>query len=653
MIRSRLLTSSVIALAMATACTSEPEADTARSDEALTLSSPILSRPIAIRDPILRPPSKPPRVLGATLQMTGDSSATLALRADRRAAAQFARENGEGATFALQLGDNDDKPIGFNDQGIAPDLRAGEGVFAGTIPLDPAQLRDVNAELAQKKLRSIVRFAPGTRLVAGREEVLGFDLEGLKLGRPIELPRVDLVGPLRTLGGGVSVSDINEGKSLLVTALPVIEDPTRTMNPCRAAAFNTPLKKWTFGYLMTEMAQSSGLTPAQFVERWLETWKNDQTVMNGAGTAVLDGVSAAASAQVDNLIINPWRARSGGGPLDLAIAPFRLLAIVYRPDLGESSPYSGSSGNNPGELRFVFGLMNVRDNDGDGDALDPGDICQQREMSVIFEYGVPISSCTGIKQFANDFAALSALLPGTAAYGAALEALTEQVVKFGAAPTKPNQNALNQLRTNEIDLSGIWQMREFVVFHGGGPLIQTTVKNNPREHQAAFTSVGGVTPVPIDLNGTDAFRDEVLANVPALLAGTYAVPELRAALPFLGGASTYNFNTVWNHPDFTGATASQQEARFRFSLNTCSGCHTGETLTSFYHIRPSGPGSPPTLSSFLTTSPFVVTDVHGLPHTFAEMDLRKQKLAHHANLICGFKGLPPFQILEARLGSVH
>jgi hypothetical protein len=481
---------------------------------------------------------------------------------------------------------------------------------------------------------------------------MAIDLDALIAGKAIRLPRLAEIGPLKVLGGALGGgAPINPQKSLIITALPVVEDPARTMNPCRAAAANTPLKKWTFGHLMTEMAQGSGLTPSAFVERWLGHFRTQQIVRATGSLTVLDATSAAAAGNVDDLIINPWRARSGGGALDLAIAPFRLLAILYRPDLARSSPYAGSSGNNAGELRFVFGLMEARDANGDGDALDPGDTCQQHEMSAIFEYGVPITSCTGIKDWANEFVALTGLLQGTPAYGAALESLTERVVRFGAAPTKPNQNALNQLRTNEIALSGIWQMREFNLTVGGGPLFQATVKNNPREHQAPFTSVPGVTPAPIDLNGTDAFRNELLANLPQILAGTYAVPEIAAGAPFLGGATSYNFGTFWDHPAL--ATASELEGRFKFSLNTCSGCHTGETSTAFYHIRPTPPGAPAGLSSFLTVNPFTVTDNRGISHTFSEMDNRKQALSSLANQICRFRGLPPFQILRDPLNSVH
>ena len=52
-------------------------------------------------------------------------------------------------------------------------------------------------------------------------------------------------------------------------------------------------------------------------------------------------------------LLDPWIAASGGpgGPLDLSIAPFSLLAIVNRLDLRDQVAYGGAAG---GELRFVF-----------------------------------------------------------------------------------------------------------------------------------------------------------------------------------------------------------------------------------------------------------------------------------------------------------
>ncbi|KYF93380.1 hypothetical protein BE17_53205 [Sorangium cellulosum] len=594
----------------------------------------------------------PLRVDDLFLQLPASGSGALSLKLAERERARVLADNGR-ASFALALSAREPS-VEFNDLGRGLDARAGDGLFTGAVSVNVELLTQLNREVSRLDLRepTVRRFVPGSRVVSGSERIAttsAIDLEALRRGATVRLPHIDELGPLRTLGA-VTTASINPQKSLLIRSLPVIEDPARTMNPCNAAASNSPLKRWTFGHLMEQMAQGSGLSPSDFVQQWLNAWRTQQSVTATGGAPVLDATSTAAADSVDSLILNPWKQRSGGGTLDLSIAPFRLQAIVYRSDLAQSSPYGGSSaGNSGGELRFVFGAMEVRDANGDGDANDAGDTCQPIEMSTIFEFGVPLSSCTDIKDWANAWVNLSTLLPGTPAYGAALEALTEAVVVRGAAPAKPNQSALNQLRTNEIDLTGIWQFREFVLPAAGGPLTQTTTKNNPREHQVSFTSVLGVTPSPIDMNGSPALLTEILKSMGD---PSYQVPELSGGAPFLGGASSYNFDTFWDHPDLLNT--AELEARFTFSSKTCSGCHTGETATSFYHIRPAGPGASPTLSGFLQSGPLTVTDVRGLSHTFAEMDNRKQALASLANQICGFKiGLPPLQLTRVPLASTH
>ena len=177
--------------------------------------------------------------------------------------------------------------------------------------------------------------------------------------------------------------------------------------------------KWTFGYLITEMAQGSGRTPQEFVREWLETWVNSQTI---------NGDVVAARTQMFTQVIQPWANASGissamiinpssgrrevllGSPgLNLNISPFRLLAIVNRIDLGRTGPgssgYGGPITDKPqdaGELRFVFGVTQPSPWGGGTEAS-----CGKKPFTVILEYGVPEKGCSRVVSWAKDMTKLN------------------------------------------------------------------------------------------------------------------------------------------------------------------------------------------------------------------------------------------------------
>jgi hypothetical protein len=62
----------------------------------------------------------------------------------------------------------------------------------------------------------------------------------------------------------------------------------------------------------------------------------------------------------------------------------------------------------------------------------------------------------------------------------------------------------------------------------------------------------------------------------------------------LGGAVFNDFFPVWNAPGVSS------DARHKFSLNTCNGCHGRETNTSFLQISPREVGEQSSLSQFQT-----------------------------------------------------
>src|SRR5262249_5945404 len=189
------------------------------------------------------------------------------------------------------------------------------------------------------------------------------------------------------------------------------------------------------------------------------------------------------------------------GPLDLDIAPFRLLAIVNRIDLGATvsgpSGYSGtitSLPTTPGELRFIFDVVQPNPWGGGTETT-----CGRKHFTTIFEYGVPGEGCDAVVAWAQQWTALQAIPGFTPAYLAQLESMTESVVLHGAAPSKGNQNAIDQIRTNEIALPSPWELREFTLTDenpaagtdtpADGGLRKHSVAQTPND--GAFSAAGG------------------------------------------------------------------------------------------------------------------------------------------------------------------
>jgi hypothetical protein len=227
---------------------------------------------------------------------------------------------------------------------------------------------------------------------------------------------------------------------------------------------------------------------------------------------------------------------------------------------------------------------------------------------------VPGEGCDTVVAWAKQWTALQAMAGFSAAYKAQLEAMTESVVLHGAAPAKGNQNAINQIRTNEIALAGPWELREFTLsvekpaagtdtpVNGG--LRKHTVAQTPND--GAFSAAGADPTINAFVNGP------VLAGVPLPVvnpgqcSASYTVPFLFSGAPFRGG----NAQIGPGHWEANSVTLFSPPAnicaRHQFSLNTCGGCHFDDSgtnglggSTSFTHIDPLS--SPPvTMSKFLT-----------------------------------------------------
>lgn len=377
--------------------------------------------------------------------------------------------------------------------------------------------------------------------------------------------------------------------SLMITDTDVVEDPTRTIpNPCSASP-GDETKAWTFGKLMSEMANtgSTGVTVSDFTLKWLETWTNDLTINS-------DFVDERDP--IETLIINPWKTASNfnvTGELAMEKAPFKLIAIVNRIDLRGNSFYGGGGA---GEGRFIFAPVNLNNS------------CSIfQDFTVIFEYGVNINGCSNVKAYGQSWFDLKDEILGSAAYNTALQAITDQFTLANTNPSKPNGSSLNQIRTNERTIGSPWELREFVLCDPGNPDIQPCVPGflvtttTTKEPNSEYNRLGP---------GSDPAKVKELAqwanaNAGAILAENFDIPRLHPLTsdPFLGGhALPLTPSYFWDgeviaDPD----PITNDDVRHLLSLNTCSGCHAGETETDFTHVSPPAAiGSAASLSGFLT-----------------------------------------------------
>ena len=538
----------------------------------------------------------PPRVLDASAIAgpDGQSIVQVAFRDDARL----------GPTVTLPT---EDGPLVLHDDGTAGDAKAGDRSYAAVVPVAfaalQAQERETLAELARRGVTSTPIF-DGPELVGTRA-----------IDFAIDPSRVRFLDP-------VPAFDVK--RTLLVTDLGVVEDPARTFNPC--ASTGTAMGKWTFGDLMSQIANqpATGSDPADLVLDWLGLW-NTVPIVNGFGSPRRAGIA--------DLIAN-WPRVAATGKLDLARAPLKLLAIVNRIDLAGNPSYGRVGG---AEGRFVFGVL--------------GPNCTALQFTVILEYGVPRRTCGALRDWALAWEALDAMAPGSAAYNAALEALTEQFARANADPGKPAGSALDQLRTDEVSLVASiqeapqWELREFALqpTPAGIRLRQATVKQTPDERFNAEREGARSADLATWIN----------ANQAAILAETHTVPD---ALPFPPGdsflaASTLNFFNLINgnhHRDFWTANGIlSNEARHRFSRNTCNGCHGEETRTAFLHINRAGFGTEATLSGFLTGETIADPVVASTSRTFHELSARAVKLAQLAGATCRRRDLEV--LVEARV----
>jgi hypothetical protein len=511
------------------------------------------------------------------------------LSADTRSLLRVRLAKGQEAFFReVALTSDNDKPMVLRDEGTEGDEKAGDGIFSaiGSVDFDSVRKEHERVASFQNQTKEPITWATFDNRELVSERVLS----------PLHPDRIKPGIPIPLNPGGISIA-VKPANSLVITHGGVVNDSTRTFNPCTNTG--NPAGVWTFNHLMTQMANGT-TTPALFTEQWLKLWTVNQSI---------NGWTVPARTAMQTQILNTWPRVNG--QLDMTKAPFKLVAIVNRLDLGKGTGpvgYSGGrGGSNGGELRFVFAAVNRTGT------------CTTQPLLIIFEYGVPKSACSEVRTWAQQWLNLSSLTLGASVYNTALTNLTQQVVMANAAPGKQNGNAINQIRTNDFMLASPWELREFSF---------NSASANPHLLKERTTVL-----TPGDsLNNSSTLANFINSSTPGILANNYGVPNTFLSAPFLGANPKVPTpaSTWWKAPGISN------QARHKFSLNTCNSCHGRETLTNFTHISQTGG-----LSGFLAAgmsnpnTPFNVSDpLDGTVRSFFEIRDRAQHLDSMANQSC-------------------
>jgi hypothetical protein len=408
---------------------------------------------------------------------------------------------------------------------------------------------------------------------------------------------------------------VDPARELVITDASVVESPQETtFDPSRPSG-TARQGAWSFGRLVHNMLppaeRDSPAAASQLVLNWLRTWESDQSPNPLVSPAL-------ARPAIRTLITNRWKAASGcAAPespasdatcvLDMTQAPFRLIAIVNRPDLRLVTTDGSAIG---GEGRFVFQVvgptLGVRENSGEIDVMEAAIAAQK--FTVIFEYSLPVARNADTLVWARRWHDLGSL-PFGAEFNSTLRAITNGFAGPDRDLRRPNGNALNQLRTNEVALKGarfplagfvaakqFWELREFHLTSAG--LEPHTVNLEPaRDFDVTRTGQTGA-----EGTHTWALVDFLTANGDAVLASRYRFPASMDANSALVGSAPYGAWGKLVNPN-PPAIPSQGVAhdlpgvpvgvRDTFAMNTCAGCHRHETDTRhFMHITALGAMEP-------------------------------------------------------------
>lgn len=336
---------------------------------------------------------------------------------------------------------------------------------------------------------------------------------------------------------------------------------------------------WSFGGLVSQLV---GAEAPSVIRKWLGTWEGNETFKPAGGAEEL---IPGNRKNVRDMILDGWKTTNGA--LVMSDAPFRLLAVVYRPDLDDLA----KGGTSPGEVRLIFGGM------------ARGNRKLPIPMTVAFELRVPATTAAQAAAFAKKWhAALGPLATtnsdaGRAQLRAALVALLGEVIK-------PGPSSLAQLRTNEVAIDTPWDLREF------------RLTGAPGSFALSMSATPGVPKMA--LNGS--------AELGGIVAGFADYVKAYAGSKVPKSKETAMARIPMQEWKWTVPGASEKD-RHAFAMSTCNGCHSAETKTQFVQIVPRSDGQRAELSAFLRSTKEKPLTVDG--HTFTVQDDRLESFNAH------------------------
>lgn len=535
----------------------------------------------------------------------------------------------------------------FKDNGRYPDKKANDGIYAAYIKQNPWQfIRHYNNKLNRIiKKGHTLNFSGHLGELVSSSEITKFDFSSFINSE--QTP----IDPLVVSEPECDENDIIKHKSLLITDLRVVEDPARTYNIIEESG--NPLGAWTFGQLMKNMAgeNASDQKIRDFLKTWVQGIAAEYQIGDRVGTERDEEslflfvikpwlLKAIGQTSYNNTVTmsnwqNLWQTVNINQLL--MNAPFKLTAIINRLDLRGNPAYSNAHSNS-GETRFIFSLISAYNYDINNNRYDwqigmppihkNTNFAQDfpidwQGMNVILEYGNVEQDKCDVKQRAQDWIALSSYDFDNASelqlYLNDLQALTNDVTAAGAAPNRVNGSAINQVRTNEKLLAvapGLndaaweqanWQLRQFELDEETALLVNAPVTNVPLESQNVARNnhtFSGLVPdsytVPDWIYGVNQVSNKNRVkngnhNLPAELLEPVA--ELKDELmhyyefEYWDGYEPQEFSSLFSQSNYWSVSSEREkEIQRQLSLNTCQGCHGGETKTAFTMVRPLGYG---------------------------------------------------------------